>query len=595
MKNFGKLLQCGWLYRKSIFAYFIVNAILAAITAVAVLYIPRYLVNEIMTTQNVRNIIFAAVLFFAAVGVCGFVVSFMKSEYLVMLKRLRSHLLRKALKKDLTRDFADLENPDKMNDSHYIYRMLIDFRRGVEGMYTRFFSMTASVVTVALYVWVLFALNIFIGLFILVCTALLYVYTLKHNRLIVEHDKEQNEPHRKRQYLSFMTAQYEFGKEVRVFGIADWLLDKYAALSNVLRGINKKSEKSRFRLSVADILFAALRSGVVYVYLFAAILRGDMSIPDFTLYFAAVTLFSNEIKQIFDGIAFIAAEMKPIGAFFDFVALPDEGEGGGLEVATSAAGYKIEFRDVSFKYPSSETYVLKNINLTINPGEKLAVVGVNGAGKTTLIKLLARLYKPTTGEILLNGVNINQLELKQYRRLFSVVFQEINLIAASLAENVTLDDRTPDGPAIENALDKAGFGDKFRTLEHGIDTQLLKNLHPEGIELSGGEKQKIAIARALYRNGGILIMDEPTAALDAIAEYELYNSFANIAKGKTMLFISHRLASTRFCDNILLLSDGGIGEYGCHDRLMARRGLYFDMFNTQMQYYKEEGEGDGHA
>ena len=589
MKNFSKLLQCGWDYRKSIFAYFAANAVLAAVTAVAVLYIPRYLVNEIVTEQNTRNIIVAAALFFVTVGICGFIVSFMKSEYLVILKRLRSHLLRMALKKDLTRDYADLENPEKMNDSHYVYRMLTDFRRGVEGMYTRFFGMTASVVTVMLYIWVLFALNILIGLFILVFTILLYMYTLKHNRLIVEYDQQQNEPHRKRQYLSFMTAQYEFGKEVRVFGIADWLLDKYAVLSGILRGFNIKSEKSRYRISIADILFAFVRSGMVYAYLFAAILRGEMSIPDFTLYFAAVTLFSNEIKQIFDGIAFIAAEMKPIGAFFDFVALADEHESGGEKVVPAKGGYTVEFRDVSFKYPSSDTYVLKNISFTIAAGEKLALVGINGAGKTTLVKLLARLFKPSEGKILLNGVNINELDLKEYRRLFSVVFQEINLIAASLAENVALDDAGLEERTIENALEKAGFGDKYRSFEKGTKTQLLKNLHPEGIELSGGEKQKIAIARALYRDGGILIMDEPTAALDAIAEYELYNNFASLAKEKTMLFISHRLVSTRFCDNILLLSDGGVGEYGSHEELMARQGLYFAMFNTQMQYYKEEG------
>jgi len=254
--------------------------------------------------------------------------------------------------------------------------------------------------------------------------------------------------------------------------------------------------------------------------------------------------------------------------------------------------YKFQFEDVSFCYNGSDTYALKNINLTLEAGKRLAVVGLNGAGKTTFIKLLCRLYEPTKGRILLNGIDIKTYDLVSYQALLSPVFQEINLFAFPLSENVSM--KTPeltDKDLALTCLGLAGLSEKIESLPNGIQTEMLKVLHEDGIDLSGGEKQKMALARALYKDAPIIVLDEPTAALDALAEYKLYMDFDKMIGNKTSVYISHRLSSTRFCHAIAMFKGGEIIEYGTHDELLTKDGEYASMFAMQAKYYKDNEEG----
>ena len=250
--------------------------------------------------------------------------------------------------------------------------------------------------------------------------------------------------------------------------------------------------------------------------------------------------------------------------------------------------YEIEFRNVSFKYPGSNSYALKNVNLKFNIGEKLAIVGMNGSGKTTFIKLLCRLYDPTEGTILLNGIDIRKYRYDEYMNIFSIVFQDFKLFAMPLGENVATSSDY-DKEKVLSVLEKAGFGERLEKMSKGLETHLYKQLDKEGVEISGGEAQKIAIARALYKDAPFIILDEPTAALDPVAEAEIYEKFSEMVDDRTAVYISHRLSSCKFCDEIAVFHEGRVVQKGTHfDLLQDSKGKYYELWNAQAQYYNNE-------
>ena len=271
---------------------------------------------------------------------------------------------------------------------------------------------------------------------------------------------------------------------------------------------------------------------------------------------------------------------------YDYLDIPNHMYQGSLTVEKREDNeYYIEFRNVSFKYPRTENYVLRNVNLKFKIGEKLAVVGMNGSGKTTFIKLLCRLYDPTEGEILLNNVDIRKYDYKEYMSIFSVVFQDFKLFSFGLGQNVSASFHYNEELA-KKCLEKAGFYGRLQSMKKGLETSIYKDLDEEGVEISGGEAQKIALARALYKNAPFIILDEPTAALDPIAEYEVYSKFNEIVQDKTAIYISHRLSSCRFCDVIAVFDGGQIVQRGVHDRLLQdTHGKYYELWNAQTQYY----------
>lgn len=586
-RTLHKIIRDAWRHSRTLFAFFAVNMLLSALFSVAVLYAPRMLVDELMNGQRAAMIVYIALAFLVLAGLSGFFLATMKTSYLNTLKTFRASLLRKAQRKDLTRSYAELEDPARQDESWFAQRGVTNFSTGVEGVCSRLFVLGAALVTLLLYIWVLFALNVWIGLFIVAGAVLLYFYSVRQNKRILEEEKQMSPHERKSWYMSDMTSDYSYGKDIRVFGLQKWLLSRHETVQRLLYPHTGAIAKARYRMDLADILFALLRGSLVYAYLIHAILQGSMQIADFTLYFAATTLFSAALKQLMDGVAFIGVQMEQVDAYYTFMERADEFDLSGKRPVPQTGGLSLSFRDLRFRYPSTERDILSDLNLTIEAGKRLAVVGVNGAGKTTLVKLLTRLYAPDAGEILCNGVNMQEYDLHDWRGLFSVISQEINLIATTLGENVALCEEY-DAERVETALRRAGFGEKLDSFEKGLQTQILKSLAEDGVELSGGEKQKLAIARALYRDGRILILDEPTAALDAIAEHALYSEFAALTKGKSAIFISHRLASTRFCDKVLLLDGAGKWEFGTHAELMAQGGVYRHMFDTQSKYYLEE-------
>ncbi|MBR4825065.1 MAG: ABC transporter ATP-binding protein, partial [Spirochaetaceae bacterium] len=303
-------------------------------------------------------------------------------------------------------------------------------------------------------------------------------------------------------------------------------------------------------------------------------------------------MYITTYKKLVDSIAGISdtfvqmnVQSKYLSFFYDYMQIENKRYEGTIPTEKRDDNiFEIEFRDVSFKYDNSETYALRHVNQKITLGTKNAVVGKNGAGKTTFIKLLCRLYEPTEGQILLNGVDIRYYDYKDYARLFSIVFQDYNLFSFPLGENVAAA-ADYDRERVLECIDKAGFTDRLNRLEKGLETNLYQYNDDNGVEISGGEAQKLAIARALYKDAPFVILDEPTSALDPVAEFEIYQNFDNMVKGKTSIYISHRMSSCRFCDNIIVFDEGKVVEQGSHEKLMAGGGLYSQLWNAQAQYY----------
>lgn len=338
--------------------------------------------------------------------------------------------------------------------------------------------------------------------------------------------------------------------------------------------------------AVAASGISVLLQGAVYLFVCLKACAGAFGAGEVTQYIGAAT-------KLFEGVSsllYTLEQMRSNGEFmrleFEYLDIPNRMYQGTLTTEKRAdREYEIEFRDVSFRYPGTDTWALRHVHMKFKVGRRLAVVGKNGSGKTTFIKLLCRLYDPDEGEILLNGINIRSYRYEDYMGVFSVVFQDFRLLSLALGQNVA-SRQDYDAAAVRDCLEKAGFGERLAQLPQGLDTMLYKDVDAEGVEISGGEAQKIAIARALHKNAPFIILDEPTAALDPLAEAEIYAKFDEIADDRTAIYISHRLSSCKFCDEIAVFDGGQVVQYGTHDTLLKEKnGLYFALWNAQAQYY----------
>ena len=333
---------------------------------------------------------------------------------------------------------------------------------------------------------------------------------------------------------------------------------------------------------------SAVFTGLVYAFVCLKAWAGAFAVGSVAQYVGAITALSGSVGTLVSTWGEFRANAVFLRQTYKFLDTPNEMYQGSLTTEKrSDRNYEIEFRDVSFRYPGAEDYALRHVSMKFRVGERLAVVGENGSGKTTFIKLLCRLYDPTEGTILLNGIDIRKYDYDEYIALFSVVFQDFQLLSFSLGQNVAA--AVQYNPERAKAcLQKAGFGDRLAQLPDGLETKLYKDFDEKGVQISGGEAQKIALARALYKDAPFVVLDEPTAALDPIAEMEVYEKFNEIVGDRTAVYISHRLSSCRFCDSIAVFDHGSIIQRGTHESLLQNEdGKYFALWNAQAQYYVE--------
>lgn len=392
-----------------------------------------------------------------------------------------------------------------------------------------------------------------------------------HFGFITAGDKEKDMD--RRMYRQIELAEH-YSTSVNIFGVGS----RFAKLQQTTVGFSRALSSG----------ISAILSGLVYVFVCLKALGGAFGIGSVTQYVSAVTTLSGNAAMLLDTVNHMRTNAEFLKTIYAFLDIPNSMYQGSLTTEKRAdRKYEVEFKDVSFKYPGSDLWALRHVNMKFKVGKRLAIVGENGSGKTTFIKLLCRLYDPQEGQILLNGIDIRKYKYDDYMNIFSIVFQDFQLVSQPLGNNVA-GSVAYDHERVHKALDDAGFGDRLATMEKGLDTMLYKDLSEDGVDVSGGEAQKIAIARALYKDAPFIILDEPTAALDPIAEAEIYSKFNDIAGDKTAIYISHRLSSCKFCDEIAVFHDGAVIQQGTHDELVAdESGKYYELWNAQAQYYME--------
>lgn len=482
-------------------------------------------------------------------------------------------------------DFEYTEDPDALDTLNKAKEGMSWYSGGVEGVLNEFFLLVSNILVIcggAAVVLVTCPL-----LFPVQLAALLAFryFIMKNNRIEVASFERLSADNRIFGYFFFQISQFCYGKDIRLYNSAGMMGRRADNLAEKMAATwQEENVKTRNNDWVMDGV-NALRDALSYFYIGYLAITHKISLGDFSMCVAAASVLYQSMFGIVGGLQQITKRCNYAHRYLEYLKYPAAMEKGSRSVEKRE--HTIEFADVSFKYPRAENYVLRHINLTIKSGEHLSIVGINGAGKTTLVKLLCRLYDVTEGAILIDGVNIKEYAEEEYRRLFAVVFQDFELFAFSMKENVTLAETDcADPEKIEEVLRLTGLSEDVQKLPEGMDTMIFKSYDEHGTELSGGQKQKTAIARALYRDAPIVILDEPTAALDPIAEYEIYRQFETLVGGKTAIYISHRLSSCRFCDKIAVFADDTIQEYGSHDELVVLEGgIYAEMFHEQAKYY----------
>ncbi len=480
-------------------------------------------------------------------------------------------------------DFEHTENPDALDQLNKAKEGIGWYSGGVVGILDLLYQMifnAAVLMSVSVIIFIKCPLLIPLQLSALIVMSF---YNAKINKIQEENFLKLAKSNRVFGYILFRLVNFKYGKDIRLYDSSSMMHKKAQVQTNemVERWKNEavKTGRNWIKINVVN----SLRDGSSYFYIGYLAVKKVISIGDFTMCILSASELYWSIHRIITFGMDIKKRCKYAYQFLLFMEYPAAMETGDRPVKEGE--HVIEFKDVSFKYPRCGDYTLKHVNIKIKSGEHLSVVGLNGAGKTTFIKLLCRLYRVTDGEICIDGVNIMEYSDEEYRKLFAVVFQDFQLFAFSLRENITFGDQSRDDE-VERVLRQSGFYDDAMELEKGLDTIIYKSFDESGVELSGGQRQKTAIGRALYRNAPIVILDEPTAALDPLAEHDIYSRFNSLMDGKTAIYISHRLSSCRFCDHIAVFADNTIKEYGTHDELLGvEDGIYANMFKTQAKHY----------
>ncbi len=592
LQNIGYLIPQVWQDSKILFLYYGIYTILSALSPFYMIFIPKFIIDELMGAKRFEVLVCYVMFLFVVTSLTGFLTSYFGNAYRPCVIKVRMNFVKKHQEKCLTTELKNTENPHFLDDMNTAFGFINTLSGGLEGVLNSLFSFGGIIIAFFGYITIVFMLNPIILIYLILSVSCTYYLSNRVKKYEYSKKDELSKLSRISAYTGNIMQDFSYAKDIRMFNISDFIINMFVSTKNQLLQINRKIKSKYLQNAMINVLLFMLRDGVAYGFLIYRVVVKNMSIGDFTLYFAAIMGFSGWMHSVVNNITNLKAQNLRLNDLRAFLDSPDE-LSNSENIELPNAPLEIEFRNVSFKYPGSEKYIFKNFNFKIRNGEKLAIVGQNGAGKTSFIKLLCRLYDPDEGQILLNNIDIKRFPKENYYSLFSVVFQDFKILAFSIAENIALQNKDKvDIVKVEKCIELSGLTDKISKLQHGVETSMLKFLDDEGIELSGGESQKIAIARSLYKNAPITILDEPTSALDPIAEFAVYESFNKIAQGKTVVYISHRLASTRFCDQIAMFEDGQIVEYGTHHDLIKLNGKYSKMFNIQAQYYKEEDKDE---
>ncbi len=568
----------------------LVNCLVPVITA----FLPKVVIDEITEGRPLGRLLAVTAVLTGTLAVMGGLQKYLDKLVYWNKFKMNAWFLRLITRKGLTTDYRNQEDEHfrtLQNESFASCNGNFSYYAQIYDTMVLFFSNLLGFLAFA---GILFALSPLLIVFLCGMTLISFFLNNRISKWIESNREEKAGYEHRMQYVVSAADDIRGAKDIRLYRMAGWLDRIYEENLKGLLGWYRRYTARVFGVSAADSALAVIREGVTYAFLLYLALNGKITVAEFVLYFNAVAGFSAWLSSMLGQITGVQRLNQSMNRFRSYLEYPEHYlREQGKPVGDRETPKKIELRNVSFRYETDGKDVIRNLSLTLEPGEHLAVVGLNGAGKTTLVKLICGLTEATGGEVLYDGTDVREYNRDEYYQVFGAVFQDYSILPVTIEEIVAEDgSENADPERVNKCLEQAGLLEKIRSLPDGIRSKYDKAFWDDGINLSGGEIQKLLLARALYRQSPVILLDEPTAALDPVSENRLYETYDEVMQGKTTVFISHRLASTRFCHRIVLIGDGQILEEGTHEELLAKKGRYYELFETQAKYYRENPEGE---
>lgn len=593
-RNVCFMVRMAWGYRNSVLALCLAVAILQVLLNLTQLFIVPEVLEKVEQNAPVEELLGTILLFSGAVFVLRVLRAYVQNNQLPGQVDVRVRIIMAINRKACRTSYPNSRDPQVLKLQEQANATTEGNDQPAEHIWQTLTALLTNVAGFVIYLLLLSHVKPLLLCVVVAATVLSFFASRHIHEWEYRHRAEKDKLEKELDYVMTKSQSVRMAKDIRIFGLSDWLWEIYGKATKLYCDFVNRRERTYVWADVVDLSLAMARNGIAYWYLITMALNEDWPASEFLLYFTAISGFTQWVNGILKEFSKLHKESIGLSRTQEYLNLPETFRfAGGKPIPESTGGYELTLENVTFCYPGTDKPILKHLDLTIRPGEKLAVVGLNGAGKTTLVRLLCGFYDPDEGRVLLNGQDIRQFNRQEYYDLFSAVFQEYCLMDVTIAENVAQTTDQIDLARVARCLDQAGLTDQIAKFPMGVQTHVGRDVYLDGVLLSGGQTQRLLLARALYKEGGILVLDEPTAALDPIAENDIYMKYNEMTQGKTSVFISHRLASTRFCDRILLIADGGIAEEGTHEELLKLGGQYADLFAVQSRYYQEGGEPDG--
>lgn len=594
LSNVVYMLKNAWKTHKLVLVISLTIAIATFARAVAQMLIAPMILRVIEQGASFIKFVAYVIAFTVILQLLGALIDYLNANKMFGKIEIRQGVIAALERKRCTTSFPNLFKKEFDEATEKSYDAVKNNSAATEAIWNTLEGLLSNIMGFTFYLILLSGLDLRIAAMVTVLTIVGFVFNKKMSNWEYVHKDECAEIGNRLLYCRNILREGTYAKEIRIFGITDWINELWDKNLRLLFKFDLRKQTRLFAGSLVDIVLTFLKNGIAYYFLLMMVIEGKIAVSAFILYFAAVSGYTAWVSGILDQVLTLYRQSLDISVLREFLEFeePFRFEGG----RTIPAGpYTIELRNVSYRYPEAGEDTIKNLNLTITPSEKIAIVGLNGAGKTTLIRLVSGFLDPTEGQVLLNGIDIREFNRREYYDIFAAVFQDYSVIPASIRENITQTTGEADEDKMKWCIEQAGLTEKIASLEKGTESQITRRVYEDGLELSGGETQRLMLARVLYKDAPFVLLDEPTAALDPIAENNIYLKYNEMTKGKQSIFISHRLASTRFCDRILYLEDGQIAEEGTHEGLMNLHGKYADIYGVQSKYYNEDwknGEKD---
>ena len=595
LQNVIFMMGLAWKGRKSVLLLIILVAMLGVGVNLLGLFVAPTILTAVEEQVSLQSFIMTVLSFIIPFMLLRMAMAYCEANKVWKRIDIRLNLMNITLDKFLSTSYANVLLEDFLKKKEQASHALSFSFSATEIIWETLTNLTRNSIGFAIYLLILTSFDPWIKAVIIVTTVVSYFINKRILGWGYRNREEEAQRQKQMGYYQSKIGDTTLAKDIRLFGMNQWLSDVYKSAYSLFQGFVARREKVYLWSDIIDLAFAFARNGIAYLFLIGMVVNENLSPAAFLLYFTAIGGFSTWIGGILEEFTKLHLQSLEISVIREFIDYPEPFafESGKKLLPNPDGKHEIEARNISFFYHGSDKLILDQINLKIPAGEKLAIVGINGAGKSTLVKILCGLLDPTEGEVLLNGVNIKEYNRRDYYNLFSAVFQDFSIMPGTVAQNISQSVNDFNIQKVEKSLKQAGIWNKIQSLPAGINSKVVKDVYEEAVDLSGGQIQRMMLARALYKNGSILILDEPTAALDPIAENEIYLAYNELAGEKTSIYISHRLASTGFCDRIILLDGNQIAEVGTHEQLLELNGEYAKMFEIQGRYYQEEVREEG--